>query len=290
MRWGMGWGSNLYRLQLRISHGCTQPVSVNLVHTTSLTHAWLIHMCRTDEPTFRCVADHFTQLMGIKSKVLHMYQKHKWKWSCFTAASTEESKFRSGIKKKQKKLTCSASSTSLLCIDQKHLAFLLPTINVWWFLIFWCTKRRVWLKKKEEKYRVLRSQYYQAREVLLYVERRLLLGTYIQTYIPLECSKGFGGGGVNWADWIKKTQIKKSEFLAALQQDGWNKNKILKIFHVNKARFGVVSKFVFEMENGSSITDWSYGCPSAISGLWNKSALPNTVPVFPCALSKRLQK
>ena len=71
----MGWGSNLYRLQLRISHGCTQPESVNLVHTTLLTHAWLIHMCRTDEPTFRCVADHFTQLMGINPND-HALQLH----------------------------------------------------------------------------------------------------------------------------------------------------------------------------------------------------------------------
>ena len=60
----------------------------------------------------------------------------------------------------------------------------------------WGRAREREREREREHLRVQRRQDYLAREVLLYVERRLLLGTYIQTYIPLERSKGFGGGGV----------------------------------------------------------------------------------------------
>ena len=71
----------IYRLQQRIIYGCTQPASVNMAHTTPWTHILLIHTCRTDLLAMYCVARHFTQLMGIKSNVLHLNQKPKWRWS-----------------------------------------------------------------------------------------------------------------------------------------------------------------------------------------------------------------
>ena len=48
-----------------------------MVHTTPWT---LVDTHVSDWLTY-CVAGRFTHLMGIKSDVLHLYQKHKWKWS-----------------------------------------------------------------------------------------------------------------------------------------------------------------------------------------------------------------